>query len=483
MIFQGVKAMKFLFLLVVVPCSFPAGVHLLQQPAMNRSEIVFSYAGDLWTVSRNGGVANRLTGGQGIETLVAFSPDGNTLAFTGQYDGNTDVFTVPVTGGIPKRVTYHPDVDSVVGWTPDGKRILFRSARDSVSRYSQLFTVVPEGGLPERLPLPMAATGAWSPDGKRMVYAPLDPGNLPTGFETFVSWRRYRGGRAGYLWVVNFADLSTQKIPRTDSNDVNPMWIGDKIYFLSDREGPMTLFRYDPQSKQVTKLLANTGKDIVSASAGPGGIVYEQFGAIHIYDLASNKEHPVAIDIMADLTEVRPRFQNVASQIANARISPTGARALFEAHGEILTAPAEKGDIRNMTNSPGVMERSPAWSPDGKSIAYFSDASGEYALHIKPQNGGGEPRKIPLAGNAAYYFDPQWSRDSKRIAFTDNQMTLWEVEVAGGKLNKVDTDYVYELGREFSWAPDSRWIAFTKALPNHLRAIYLYSLETGKSTQ
>ena len=210
-----------------------------------------------------------------------------------------------------------------------------------------------------------------------------------------------------YLWVVNFADLSTQKIPRTDSNDINPMWIGDKVYFLSDRDGPMTLFRYDPQSKQVTKLLPNTGKDIVHASAGPGGIVYEQFGAIHIYDLATNKEHPVAIDIMADLTEVRPRFQNVASQIANARISPTGARAVFEAHGEILTAPAEKGDIRNLTNTPGVMERSPAWSPDGKSIAYFSDASGEYALHIRPQNGGGEPQKIALAGNAAYYFEPE----------------------------------------------------------------------------
>src|SRR3954451_8739595 len=303
--------MKSLIALALLPSAFAANIHLLQKPAMNQSQIVFSYAGDLWTVSRNGGVANRLTGGQGIETLVAFSPDGNTLAFTGQYDGNTDVFTVPVTGGIPRRVTYHPDADNVVGWTPDGKRILFRSTRDSVSRYSQLFTVAPEGGLPERLPLPMAAGGAYSPDGKRMVYAPLDPGNLPTGFDTFVSWRRYRGGRAGYLWVVNLADLTTQPIPRTDSNDICPMWIGDKVYFLSDREGAMTLFRYDPGSKQVAKVINNTGKDIVHASAGPGGIVYEQFGSIHIYDTATNKEHPVQVDILADLTEVRPRFQNV----------------------------------------------------------------------------------------------------------------------------------------------------------------------------
>jgi tricorn protease len=475
--------MRFLIALLALPCAFAANVHLLQKPAMNKTQIVFSYAGDLWTVSRNGGIANRLTGGQGVETLVSFSPDGETIAFTGQYDGNTDVFTVPVTGGIPKRMTFHPDADYVVGWTPDGKRILFRSTRESASRYSKLFTVATEGGLPEALPLPMAATGAYSPDGKRMVYAPLDPGNLPTGFETFVSWRRYRGGRAGYLWVVNFADLSTQKIPRTDSNDINPMWIGDKVYFLSDRDGSMTLFRYDPASKQVAKLINNTGKDIVHASAGPGGIVYEQFGTIHIYDLATNKEHAVNVDIMADLTEVRPRFQNVASQIANARISPTGARAVFEAHGEILTAPAEKGDIRNMTNTPGVMERSPAWSPDGKSIAYFSEWDGEYALFIKPQNGGGEPQKIKLGGNAAYYLEPKWSPDSKRVAFTDNQLHLWEVEIAGGKVTSVDTDYLYELGRDFAWSPDSKWIAFQKALPNRLRAIFIYGLEGGKSVQ
>jgi len=475
--------MKCLLALLLAPAAFAANVHLLQKPAMNKTQIVFSYAGDLWTVARAGGVANRLTGGQGVETLVSFSPDGNTIAFTGQYDGNTDVFTVPVTGGIPKRITYHPDPDYVVGWTPDGKRILFRSGRDAVSRYSQLYTVAPEGGLPERLPLPMAAAGAYSPDGKHMVYAPLDPGNIPTGFDTFVSWRRYRGGRTSYLWVVNLADLTTQHIPRTDSNDICPMWIGDKVYFLSDREGPMTLFSFDPKSNKVAKILANTGKDITHASAGPGGIVYEQFGTIHIYDLSTNKEHAVPVDIQADLTEVRPRFQNVSTQIANARISPTGIRAVFEAHGEILSIPVEKGDLRNLTNTPGAMERSPAWSPDGKSIAYFSDASGEYALHIKPQNGGAEPQKIALAGNGAYYFEPKWSPDSKHVAFTDNQLHLYDADVASGKLTTVDTDHLYELGRDFAWAPDSKWIAFQKALPNRLRAIFIYSLDGAKSVQ
>ena len=458
-------------------------LHLLQKPAMNKTGIVFSYAGDLWSVSRQGGVATRLTAGTGSETGASFSPDGNTIAFSGEYDGNTDVFTVPATGGVPKRMTYHPDADRVVGWTPDGKRILFRSSRESYSRYTQLFTVSTEGGLAEVLPLPMASAGSYSPDGKRMVYQPLDGGQFSTDTNNFVSWKRYRGGRASYLWIVNFADLTTQKVPRTDSNDFGAMWIGNKIYFLSDRSGPVTLFSYDPQSKKIDELIKNTGKDIINASAGPGGIVYEQFGQIHIYDLASAKEHAVPIEIAADLTEVRPHFQNVAREIRDARISPTGVRAVMEAHGEILTAPAEKGDIRNLTNTPGVMERTPVWSPDGRSIAYFSDESGDYALHIKPQSGDGETRKIPLTAKFAYYSNPKWSPDSKHIAFDDNQLSLWDVEVAAGKVTKVDTDYVSEGGMDYAWAPDSKWIAYAKSLPNRLRAISIYSLDSGQSKQ
>ncbi len=462
-----------------------AGVHLLQRPAMNKDLIVFSYAGDLWSVPRQGGLAQRITAGQGFETDAAFSPDGQTIAFSGEYDGNTDVFTVPVSGGIPKRVTFHPDADRVVGWSPDGKKILFRSNRESQSRYTELFTVAAEGGPATALPLPMACTGAWSPDGKRMVYAPLDGGQFAPGFTNFVAWKRYRGGEASYLWIVNMADLTTVKIPRTDSNDINPLWIGAKVYFLSDRDGPMTLFEYDPQSKQVRKLIPNGGnaKDIVSASAGPGGIVYEQFGQLHIYDIASAKEHPVSIQITADLSEVRPKFQNVAAQITNARISPTGMRAVFEAHGEIFTAPADKGDLRDLTHTPGIMERTPSWSPDGRSVAYFSDEDGEYALHIKAQNGEGEPKKLALAGKAAYYFNPKWSPDSKRIAFNDNQLNIWDLEIASGKLTKVDTDYFHELQRDFNWSGDSKWIAFSRSLPNRLHAIFVYSLEDGKSHQ
>jgi len=290
----------------------PGTIHLVQKPAMNKTEIAFSYSGDLWHVSREGGVASRLTSGPGFESDAAFSPDGRTLAFTGEYDGNVDVFTVPAAGGVPKRLTYHPDADRVVGWTPDGSRILFRSSRLSQSRYTQLYSVAADGGLPEVLPLPMGCMGAYSPDGKRMLYAPLDGGQFAPGFANFVAWKRYRGGSASYLWLVNLGDLTTVKVPRTDSNDIYPMWAGEKTYFLSDRDGPMTLFSYDPQSKKVVELVKNTGKDIMSASAGPGGIVYEQFGQVHIYDLASGKEHAVPIEIAADLTEVRPHFQRRA---------------------------------------------------------------------------------------------------------------------------------------------------------------------------
>ncbi len=473
----------FLSLSLATTFGASASIHLFQKPAMNKTEIVFSYAGDLWRVSRQGGMATRLSAGTGFETDPAFSPDGNTIAFTGEYDGNIDVFSVPMTGGVPKRVTYHPDSDRLVGWSPDGKRLIFRSSRESFSRFTQLFSVGLDGGLPEVLPLPMACTGSYSPDGKRMVYAPLDGGQFAPGFTNYVAWKRYRGGEASYLWIVDFATLNTEKIPRKDSNDINPMWIGDKIYFLSDRNGPMTLYRYDPKSKEVAELIKNTGKDIISASAGPGGIVYEQFGQIHIYDIASQKSSKVAIDIAADLSEVRPRFQNVSREIRSAKISPTGVRAVFEAHGEILSAPVEKGDIRNLTHSAGVMDRTPAWSPDGRSIAYFSDESGEYALHIKPQTGEGETRKIPLAGKSAFYFEPKWSPDSKHMAFFDNQIHLWEVEIATGKLTLVDTDYSYDLNRDFTWSPDSKWIAFGKNLPNRLRALSIYSLDTGKSVQ
>ena len=289
--------MKTFFLVMgvlAVPAAFAANtsLHLLHDPAMNCTQIILSYAGHLWTVGRQGGNATRLTSGAGIEDHPVFSPDGETIAFTGEYDGNVDVYTMPATGGVPRRITNHPGADYPVGWTPDGKRILLRSNRQSFSRYTQLFTIAPGQGLPTALPLPMAFSGSYSPDGQRMVYAPLDGGQFGRTPARWVAWNRYRGGKASYLWIINFADLSVEKIPRADSNDINPMWVGNKVYFLSDRNSPMTLFRYEPATKAVTELIKSNGKAIRAASAGPGGIVYEQFGQIQLYDLTSGKSRP-----------------------------------------------------------------------------------------------------------------------------------------------------------------------------------------------
>ncbi len=456
------------------------GRKLLQSPALSQTHIAFAYAGDLWTVPRAGGMAMRLTSGIGVESQPSFSPDGKTLAFTGEYDGNVDVFTVPLAGGTPKRVTYHPDPDNAIGWTNDGKKVVFRSGRGSFSRYTQLFTVAAEGGLPEAMPLPMAYSGSFSPDGKKFVYAPVGVGG---GFANFIAWKRYRGGRASYLWIADLATLDTVKIPRTDSQDFDPMWIGDKVYFLSDRTGKVSLYRYEPGAKTVTDLLKNSGYDIQSAKAGPGGIVYDQFGDIHIYDVKTGKDSKVEIDVAGDMPEVRPRFTDVSLEVRNAVISATGMRAAVEAHGEILTIPAAKGDARNLTNTPGVMERSPSWSPDGQSVAYFSDLEGNYALHVKSQSGEGEPKKIFIAKEAAYYSAPLWSPDGKMVAFRDNRLKTWLVEIGAAKVTEVHEDRIQDNNADLAWSPDSKWLALAPALPNRMHALFLYSVESGKKTQ
>ena len=457
--------------------------YLFQRPAMNDKEIVFGFAGDLWSVSRSGGAAIRLTTGIGVEADPVFSPDGTQIAFTGNYDGNTDVFIMPATGGIPKRLTYHPGPDFAVGWTPDGKGVIFRSGRDSKSpRYTQLFSVPAEGGLAQALPLPMAFAGSYSTDGKRFAYTPVGGGS-GFNYSNYVSWRRYRGGLASSIQITGMPDLNTTKVPREGSNDFNPVWVGDRVYFLSDRDGPVTLFRYDPSSGKVSEVIRNNGYDIRSASAGPGGIVYDQFGEICIFDTKSGKSKKVSIEIASDFPEVRPHLEDVSRQIQSSRISPTGMRALMEAHGEILTVPAAKGDYRNITNSVGVMERQPAWAPDGEHIAYFSDESGLYALHIATQNGAGFVKKFPLLDSPTYYHDPHWSPDSKQISFTDNKLDILWLNTETGKLTKIDADFNWESSSENVWSPDSKWLAYTRSLPNRLHALYLYSIDSGKSTQ
>src|SRR6516225_8243166 len=341
---------------------------LLRKPTVSKTQIAFSYGGDLWVVDRGGGEARRLTSDVGIEIDPVFSPDGTMIAFTGEYDGNEDVYVVPAAGGIPKRLTSHPGADQVVCWTRDGKRIVFRSSRGSYSGFTQLYSLSVSGGLPELLQLPMAFEGSYSPDSSHLAYVPFT--NFRESWQFQRGLKHYRGGTASPIWIAKLSDSTIEKVPRTDSNDSTPMWLGDKIYFLSDRNGPVSLYVYDPATKNVNLALPSNGMDIKSASAGPDAIVYEQFGSIHLFNPATGKENAVNIHVSGDFPAVRPHFVEAAEQIENGDISPTGARAVFEARGEILTVPVEHGDIRNLTNSQGVAERDPSWSPDGKWIAY-----------------------------------------------------------------------------------------------------------------
>jgi tricorn protease len=458
---------------------------LLQKPALSATQIVFAYAGDLWIVAREGGDAKRLTTGTGLETAPAFSPDGSTIAFTGEYDGNTDVYVVPAIGGVPRRLTYHPAADIACGWTPDGKQVVFSSSRNSHSpRYGQLFTISVEGGFPKEIPLPMGDEASYSPDGSLLTYVAISREPFP-GVSFYQAWKRYRGGMTTPIFVANLSDSSIEKVPRQNSNDFNPMWVGNRIYFLSDRSGPVTLFAYDTATKKVTEVIHNDGMDIKSASAGPGAIVYEQFGSLNLFDIDSGKVRRLKIGVAGDLSGVRPHFEQVANRIVTGALSPTGARAVFEARGEVLTVPAEKGNARNLTNTPGVAERYPAWSPDGKSIAYFSDESGEYALHLRDQGGIGEARKIDLGNSPSFYYSPIWSPDSRKIAYTDKRLNLWYVDLDKGVPVKVDTTTYENPWRVFDpkWSPDGRWITYTKQLENRLGAVFVYSLETGKSHQ
>jgi tricorn protease len=455
---------------------------LLRSPSLSRTHIAFCYAGDVWTVPREGGDATRLTAGALAEPGPIFSPDGTEIAFTAQYDGNPDVYVVPATGGTPRRVTYHPGPDLAVGWTRDGASILFASLRNSYSYFYRLFTFAARpgaAGFPAELPLPQATEASYSPDGKHLAYVPTNQWQR--------AWKRYRGGQTKRIWIADLADSSVlARIPRENSNDFDPMWVGNTIYFLSDRNGPVTLFAYDTGTKEVRQVVENRGLDIKAASAGPDAIVYEQFGSIHLVDLEGGRDKPVAIRVVGDFAEVRPHFQKIdPKRIRSAAISPTGARALFGVRGEVLTVPSEKGDIVNLTNTTDAAETDPAWSPDGKWIAYFSDESGEYALHLRGQSGMGEVRKIDLGRPASFYYAPAWSPDSRKIAYSDKRLNLWYVDVDKKTPQRVDTTTYAGPGQDFrpSWSGDSRWLAYARELRNHLHAIFIYSTEQAKTFQ
>jgi tricorn protease len=475
---------SFLCLLISVTVD-AQGTRLLRHPTVSRDSVAFEYAGDLWIVSRSGGQARRLTATPSFEIDPYFSPDGTQIAFSATVAGNTDVYVVSTSGGDPKRLTYHPGADRVRGWTPDGRRVVFGSSRASApqSSYYQVWTVGLDGGLPERLPMPRAFDGTYSPDGRRFAYEEFSTVFIPEWFEAS-GWRHYRGGRTHPICVINLADNSVEKLPWTNSNDSMPMWIGNTIYFVSDRNHTANVFAYRTDTRQVTQLTQHDDFDVATASAGADAVVYEQAGYIYLLDAKSGKSQRMNIDVTGDLPWARQQFKKVASMIRNATLSPTGTRAAFEARGEIFTVPSEKGDYRNLTQSPAAHDRNPVWSPDGSQLAWLSDVSGEYQLMIGEPTGITPPRAVALP-STAFFYDPAWSPDGSQIALEDNHRNLWTLEVASGTATKIDTDNYPDPARQFdaSWSPDSKWITYSRNLPSHLRAIFVYSIADKKSYQ
>ena len=457
----------------------PLDTRLLTQPAISASHIAFIYSGDLFIADRDGAHVRRLTTDDGAESNPVFSPDGKTIAFSASYDGNVDVFTIPVTGGAPTRLTWHPGADSVQAFTPDGKGVLFTSQRASfTNRYAQLFTVPVSGGMEEQLAIPNAAAATYSPDGGRIAYNPIPP--------RFQQWKQYRGGTTSEIWLYNTKGHAVEEIPQPKdrANDVTPMWIGDEVYFRSDRDGEFNIHAYDTKSKQVRQITRHEDFPVMNASAGGGRIIYEQAGVLHVLEPGSGKSERLKIGVASDLRETRARFARGVRWIRDAALSPSGSRAVFGFRGEIVTVPGEKGDVRNLTQSTGGHDRFPAWSPDGRSIAWFSDASGEYQLYIAAQDGKGEPQVIKVPGEG-FYNDPVWSPDSQKIAYLDNSLTIYWVDVKSGAAKKVASQPIYSpvVIISYSWSPDSKWLAYGMDNRSLITTVYAHSIEQGKSFQ
>jgi tricorn protease len=450
---------------------------LLADPALSAERVAFAYANDLWTARRDGTDVRRLTAHPGVEAGPRFSPDGRWISFTGRYEGSTDVYVVAAEGGVPRRLTWHPGPDTALGFTPDGKAVLFASPREvHTNRYTQLFTVPVEGGEPTKLPIPNASKAEIAPDGATIAYLPLS--------EAFDQWKNYRGGRTSRILLFDTKTHAVEQVPQPEGrcNDTDPMWIGGTLYFLSDRDGEFNLYRFDRGSKAVARLTKYADFPATNASAGAGRIVYERAGYLHALDPATGGDERLRIGVAADLLELRPRFAKGAKWVRSASLSPSGARVALEFRGEIVTLPREKGDDRNLTGTPGVHERSPAWSPDGKWIAFFSDAGGEYGLVLEPQDGKGASRRIEIQG-AGYYGSPKWSPDSTKLSFVDNGRTIWILDVASGKQTRVGADAIYGpvWVLHHAWSPDSKWLAYTQNTRTFFNRVFLYSLADGKS--
>ncbi|HRX51869.1 MAG TPA: PDZ domain-containing protein [Candidatus Krumholzibacteria bacterium] len=449
---------------------------LLRMPDVSATQVAFVFADDVWVAPRDGGEALRLTTFPGSESWPRFSPDGTQVAFSGEYDGNVDVYVVPVSGGEPRRLTWHPGPDMVRGWTPDGAAVLFGSGRTTVPRSQpRLWTIPVDGGFPTELPLPRAAFGSYDADASHLAYQVVDP------WEN--EFRNYRGGQCQPIRVIDLKTLAMDKAPWTDSNDLQPVWLDGTVFFLSDRDWGMNVWAWTPATGALEQRTHFKEYDCKRLSGGHGRLVFENGGRLWTLDAAGGEPRALAVELRGDFPWSRPHWTDAAGLIREAAVSPTGQRALFEARGEIFSVPADKGDVRNLSRDPGAADRAPAWSPDGRHVSWFSDKDGEYALVIADQHGD-ERRTVKLK-DPTFYYSPVWSPDSKHLAYGDADRVLWVMDVESGKATRIDDEGFAHPVRYIAptWSPDSRWIAYSKRLVNQFNAIFVFSLESGKTRQ
>jgi tricorn protease len=460
-----------------------AQTKLLRFPDIYKDKIVFTYAGDLWTASTQGGTASRITAHPGLELFAKFSPDGKWIAFTGQYDGDEQVYVMPATGGVPKQLTFYPARgpfpprwgydNQVYGWTPDGKSVFFRSLRDGWDHgQSRIYTVPVTGGLAEPLPMPLSGGADLSPDGKQVVYTPFA--------RDFRTWKRYQGGWAQDLWIFDLATHKVRQITKTPQTERDPMWIGDKIFFNSDRTGTLNLYSYDLASGATAQLTRSTQWDVRWPSADADGqIVYELDGELNVFDTHTSQSRHLAIDVPGDGLDTRPSQVSAAGQIEDGALSPHGERAVLVARGDVFNAPIEKGVTRNLTHSSNAHDKAARWSPDGRRIAFLSDRSGEEEVYVIDALGVGTPEQLTTGGKAMRY-DPEWSPDGQRLAFSDKDGRLWAVTLAGKQLVEVAHDPRGEI-RAYSWSPGGDHLAFSMSNPSGFRSLWIWSVDGAKS--
>jgi len=482
-------AKRLLMVLIVLTCSWlgtgetraQVSARMLRQPDVSDREITFVYGGDIWVVPKEGGTANRLSSPPGEELFPRFSPDGSQIAFTGNYDGNEDIYVINREGGLPVRLTYHPMADRLSDWYPDGKSLLVASPRESgKQRFNQFYKVARQGGLPDKLPLPYGEFGSISPDGKWLAYTPRT--------RDFRTWKRYRGGMNPDIWLFNLETYESRNVTNNPANDSVPMWHGRTLYFLSDQGPEMrdNIWAYDLDTEKFHQVTHFDKFDIHFPSIGPKEMVFEAGGLLYLLELDGEKSHQVHIDVVTDERTVRPRDENVSRLIESASLSPTGKRALFEARGDVYTVPAEHGVTLNLTRDSGVAERTPSWSPDGKTVAFWSDRSGEYELTLRNADGTGNERKLTSFGTG-FRYSIFWAPDSRKVAFVDNAMKIQIFDLDSEKVTEVDQGKFMTHGplSSFhpSWSSDSRWLAYSLDTDNRSHAIWVYDVQNGEKHQ